>query len=163
MRGRKPKPAHLRLIDGRTHHGSAAELAPQIVVDGELAGPPDWFKPQHRLMWDHLQRSAPAGMLTELDRQLVVDYCMTAVAYNECAVQVAELGVVVKAPRRGTAMISPFWYEMKAAGDRLGKIGDRIGLSPVARGRVKAPSAKSRSSSTFAKLKAFEIPEKRPR
>lgn len=161
MRGRKPKPAHLRLVDGRTHHGSAEEIAPQIVIDGELGGPPDWFRPEHRLMWDHLQRSAPRGMLTELDRQLIIDYCMTAVAYNECAQQVAESGVVVEAPKKKTPMVSPFWYEMKAAGDRLGKIGDRVGLSPVARGRVKAPSAKSRSTSTFAKLKALKIPERR--
>ena len=132
------------------------------MIDGELGGPPEWFKPEHRLMWDHLQRSAPRGMLVELDRQLVIDYVMTSVAYNDCAQQVAELGVVVQAPRKGTPMVSPFWYEMKAAGDRLGKIGDRIGLSPVARGRVKAPSAKGRSSSTFAKLKALKIEDRRP-
>lgn len=157
MRGRKPKPPHLRLIDGRTHHGSKEEMAPQVLVDGELGAPPPWFKPDHRLMWDHLNRSAPRGMLTELDRQLIIDYCMTSVAYNDCAQQVAELGVVVKAPKKGTPMVSPFWYEMRAAGDRLGKIGDRIGLSPVARGRVRAPGGKNTPKSRFKGLKELKV------
>jgi P27 family predicted phage terminase small subunit len=160
MAGRNPKPQHLRIIDGKTHHGSAEENRPQIFVDGELGEAPAWFKPAQRLKWDHLARSAPAGMLTELDRQLVVQYCVSAALYDECAQNLGERGgPVVLSPNKNVPMQSPYLHSLNQASADLHRCTQALGFSPTARTRVKAPIRGKKSSSTFADLKRLELEE----
>ena len=160
MKGRRPKSTILRLIEGNP---GKREIVPDIVIDGELGQPPAWFKPEHVLKWSHLQRFAPAGMLTELDRQLVIQYCVSAAIYDQAVQDMAELGPVVKSPNKGVPMQSPYLHTMNQAAAQLDRCYDKLGFSPQSRSRVKAPNAKrSKSSTTFAKLKAFKIEDKRP-
>lgn len=159
MRGRIPKSSALRLVEGNP---GKREIIPDIVIDGDLGIPPPWFNQDQVLKWQHLQRFAPAGMLTELDRQLVIQYCVAAVIYDQAVQDMDEKGSVVLSPNKGVPMQSPYLHTMNQAAAQLDRCYDKLGFSPQSRSRVKAPHVKrSKSSSTFAKLKAFEIQDKR--
>jgi P27 family predicted phage terminase small subunit len=162
MKGRRPKSTYLRLLEGNP---GEHKIIPDIVVDGELGPCPAWFAADQVLKWDHLQRFAPHGMLTELDRQLVIQYCVAAAIYDKAVQDMAQHGAVVLSPNKGVPMQSPYLHTMNQAATQLDRCYDKLGFSPQSRTRVKAPHGRKagKSSSTFANLKKFEIENKRTR
>jgi P27 family predicted phage terminase small subunit len=164
MRGRKPKNPHLQLIDGRTHHGSKEEMAPAIFVDGELGPPPPWFTPEHVLKWEHALRFAPAGMLTELDRQVMTTFCIYSVIFDQSQQELIRTGgPVVASPVKAVPMQNPNLHTMNQAVVILYKCVYKLGFSPQSRTRVKQPNAKKRPGNAFANLKRFTMEDKRSR
>jgi P27 family predicted phage terminase small subunit len=155
MKGRRPKSTLLRLIEGNP---GKREIVPEMIARGDLGPPPNWFRPEQRLKWDHILRSAPAGMLTELDRQLVIQYCVAAAIYDECAHQLGERGgPVVLSPKKGVPMQSPYMWSLNQADAQLNRCLAQLGFSPVSRSRVKDPSARGKAKNRFSDLKKFEI------
>lgn len=152
MKGRRPKQAHLRLIDQGIQlvnpQGSAS--------DDALGPPPSWFSPDHVLAWQHVERSAPLGLLLELDRQLVTQYCVNAVLFEHCAKKIAECGVVVLSPVKKVPMVSPFASEMHKAELALKACIDQLGFSPASRSRIR-PQKRSALPSKFRNLKQLKV------
>ena len=160
VRGRKPKPQHLRLIDGRTSH---VETLPEIVVDGDLSEPPNWFNPQQRIIWNSVMRAAPPGMLKQLDSSLMITFVVAAALHAECSQAVTENGPIVLSPVKGVPMQNPYLSIMNNQAATMIRCIAEMGFSPTARVRVKVPpSARSKSGSTFANLKKLKVEEKRP-
>ena len=65
MRGRKPKPNHLHLVDGtaRTTRGTTAvDLA-----EGDLREPPSDISPEARVLWISTIEACPEGLLRSID------------------------------------------------------------------------------------------------
>jgi P27 family predicted phage terminase small subunit len=151
---------HLRLIDGKTSH---TEILPEIIIDGDLSEPPNWFNPQQRIIWNTTLRAAPPGMLKQLDASLMITFVVAAALHAECSQQVTEQGAVVLSPVKNVPMQSPYLSIMNAQAATMIRCIAEMGFSPTARVRVKVPSAKARSSSTFANLKKLKLEEKRPR
>lgn len=74
-KGRKPKPAHLRLVDG-THrsdrHGDAGKLGNAAAAFGPLRMPP-YFKRQARAAWQRY--IAPASWLDASREPAAIAFC----------------------------------------------------------------------------------------
>ena len=77
MPGRKPKPTELHKLEGTfvpSRHGKRAQ---EPRAEGSLAElpPPEWFDADQREVWQRALRDAPAGVLAQLDWQVLAEYC----------------------------------------------------------------------------------------
>lgn len=70
MRGRKPKPAHLRMIEGNPGKRPLPRNEPQVT--GDLRDPPEWMTEEQQEGWRYAIAHAPLGLLKRLDRSALV-------------------------------------------------------------------------------------------
>lgn len=151
MRGRKPKPTWLKIIEGKRGH-RALNVNEPIPKDPLGPAPAD-FTERQRAIWDHAAASAPPGLLTELDRQLFITYCVASALHEEARVKVAQIGALIKAPVTGVPMQSPWLTIMNKQAAVMQKAIAEIGFSPTSRGRVKLDRPAPDAGSGFDDLK----------
>jgi P27 family predicted phage terminase small subunit len=135
MRGRKPKPTWLKIIQGKPGHRPLNVNEP---IPEELIGPaPEDFTPEQRAVWDHAVKAAPLGLLTELDRRCLITYCVAAALYDEARKKIAQFGALVKTPITGVPMQSPWLSILNKQNLLMQRAIAEMGFSPTSRGRVK--------------------------
>ena len=152
MRGRKPKPTFLRLLQGNPGHRPLNVDEPQPA--GDLADPPLWFTPEQRLIWDQCIRDAPEGLLRRLDATVLVTFVVAASLHAEAARSITEFGTVVKMGGRQFAR-SPYVSVLNQAAATMLKAASELGFSPSSRSRVNV--TKRRKPNAFAKLREMKI------
>ncbi len=148
MRGRKPKPAALHIVDGTTPKGRDinAEPTPALAV---LKCPPD-VKGVARREWNRIApKLFDAGLLTDLDRSPLALYCDAWGRLVKSQKQIKQFGEVVKSPK-GYPIQNPWLAVLNKATEQLLKSGAEFGMSPVSRGRVSV--AKPKELSEFQKF-----------
>lgn len=149
MRGRKPKPTELRLIEGNREHRPLNYSAPKP----RRAAPacPSNFNRTERLAWKYLVRELEKmGTLATSDRGNMAGYCYSwALWWKAKGILDSLQGQVdnpeVIATDKGNLIQNP-WLGIanRAMGDVV-KYGSFLGLDPTSRTRIKmeAPPAKS--------------------
>jgi P27 family predicted phage terminase small subunit len=149
VRGRKPKPTHLRLIEGNAGHRPLNVDEP--IPEGDLALPPAWFSPAQRLVWDGVIRDAPAGLLRRLDAGTVEVYCVAKELHSQAAQKISEFGAVVTV--NGMPMRSPYVSIQNQQSAVLLKCAAELGFTPSSRTRVTVKAKKKVTA--FGKLKTM--------
>lgn len=147
--GRKPKPSHLRLLDGNAGRRPPNDQEPMPV--GELRDPPDWMTESQKDGWRYAIASAPVGLLKCLDRSVLVVWVVAEDLHREAAAKVSEYGAVIKSPA-GLPMQSPYVGIMNKQAAIMMKAAAEMGFTPSSRSRVRVgetPSAGNR----FANLR----------
>jgi P27 family predicted phage terminase small subunit len=144
MRGRKPKPTHLRIIDGNAGHRAINHAEPQPV--GDLLEAPEWMSESQRASWNYAIQHAPKGLLKNVDRSVLVAYAVAEALHAEAAQKVARFGPIIKAPITGIPMQSPYLAIVNKQAAIMMKAAAEMGLTPSSRSRVRidathAPSA----------------------
>jgi len=148
MRGRKPKPAALHIVQGtKTNSRSiASEPAPPPTI---LKCPPI-LKGAARAEW---KRIAPilfdAGLLTEMDRAQLFLYCDAWGRMMNAQKHLAEYGVMLRSPK-GYPIQNPHLAILNKSSEQVQKALVEFGLSPSSRARVKVN--KPPEESAFQKL-----------
>lgn len=135
MRGRKPKPTWLKIIEGHAGHRPLNVNEP--IPEDPLGGPPEDFSDAQRRIWDHAVKAAPPGLLTELDRYVLITYCVAAALHDEARAQLRKYGALVKAPITQVPMQSPWLTILNKQALIMQKAISDMGFSPSSRGRVK--------------------------
>jgi P27 family predicted phage terminase small subunit len=153
MKGRKPKPTYLKLIEGNPGHRPLNLDEPEPV--GDLLEPPDTFSAAQRILWQVTLKNAPEGMLRKLDAGVFSSYVVNYAEFLEAAKKVEDLGAVVKMPG-GQPMQNPYVSIRNRASAQMIKAAAELGFTPSSRSRVKV-AGKKKSKSAFGKLKAFEV------
>lgn len=158
MRGRKPVPAAmLRLAGSRRAKGrggrgkpatgpagpheplSTASTAAAVAALHEL---PSTSAPAHLsklagAKWRELLPLLTAlGSLSRLDVDQLAAYCEAYAAWVECGERLASEGLVVGFPN-GAKGVSPWLRIQRNALDRMDKSGAELGLTPIARARLR--------------------------
>jgi P27 family predicted phage terminase small subunit len=135
MRGRKPKPTHLKLVrnnPGRRplnrHEPSAPRDEPECPAHLTEAAREHWVK-----ITAILRRM---GILSSADGDVIALYCAAHSRWVLAERRMAELGVVMKAPKSGVIMQSIFLAIANRAMAQMKELGDILGLSPQARARL---------------------------
>jgi len=131
MRGRKPKPAQLRVIDGRGDDGRGASYArPKPPTC------PAHLNPTAKAEWKRLASGLFArGILTEGDRGMLAAYCQAYGRWVEAERKLAETPTLIKLPS-GYIQQSPWLAISNKQLELIAKYASELGLSPVSRGRV---------------------------
>lgn len=136
MRGRKPNPTALKVLRGNPGRRplNMREPAPPRVVD---LAPPVELKGAAAAEWT---RTAPElqrlGLLTTIDRQALIAYCVTWARWLEAEDQIREHGMVLKG-RKGAPILSPYVGIAARTMQQLKVWLEQFGMTPSARSRVK--------------------------
>jgi P27 family predicted phage terminase small subunit len=151
IRGRRPRPSHLRILDGTAASIPADE--PQPV--GDLQEPPEWFNDSQRATWRYALEHAPPGLLKKCDKAILAIWVCAEDVHAEAAHMVGEKGAVLRAPKSGVPMVNPYLAVMNKQALLMLKAASELGFSPTGRTRVKVdPNAGKRNA--FDDLKSLD-------
>ena len=146
MRGRKPKPTHLRLITGNAGKRRINKHEPK--PSGHLTEPPDWFTPAQIETWRHAIANAPAGLLRKLDRGVLTVWTVAATLHQEAASKLNDSSLLVRGPARqadlfggepvprGAPVPNPFLSILHKQANIMMRAAEQLGFSPASRARV---------------------------
>jgi P27 family predicted phage terminase small subunit len=153
LRGRKPKPTFLKLITGNP--GGRPLNVDEPEPSGDLVEPPAWFNDRQRVLWGQALRDAPPGLLRRLDSTVLEIYIVAKSIHENASQKISEFGAVIKAPRTGVPMKSPFVGIANQQAQILAKCISEMGFSPSSRTRVKVESKKKPSA--LGRLRALKV------
>jgi P27 family predicted phage terminase small subunit len=140
MRGVKPKPARLRLLEGNP---GRRPIRPEVTPPAGETTCPEHLDAVAQAEWQRLAPGmAERGVLTPWDRAALAAYCASWSLWIDAAAKVAALGAVVKAPKTGVPMQNPYLSIANGAQDRMAKLAGELGLTPVSRTRLAVEPAK---------------------
>src|SRR5688572_8892567 len=138
MRGRKPKPTVLKLIEGNPGKRRLNDREP-VPPDG-MPDPPEFLDAEARAEWDRTsQVLTEMGLLTKADRSALAAYCVAYSRWVQAEAQVAKYGTIVKSPEKGFPMKSPYLTVADQALEAMRKLMVEFGLTPSSRSRIRVP------------------------
>ena len=102
VRGRKPKPTALKVLEGNPGHRPLNKKEP--MPKGKLPRCPEWLEDDAKKEWKRLGKVlAEMGMLTEIDRAAFAGYCQAYARWKGAEEFITQHGDMV---RRRTATCS---------------------------------------------------------
>jgi len=134
-RGPTPKPTQLKVLQGtyRPDRANPREVFPELASNLQA---PEWLSKEARDKWNQLAPTLSRnGLLTECDLDSLAIYCQTWTRYIEAEGKLKTEGSTTTA-QSGYQQVSAWVTIAKNARSDLLKLGDRLGLSPSARGRI---------------------------
>lgn len=153
MKGRKPKPTYLKLIQGNPGHRPLNHDEPQ--PEGDLIEPPESFSPPQRVLWRTTLANVPDGLLRRLDLGIFASYVVNLSEFLLADQKVQALGsVVVTAGNQ--AMQNPYVSIRNRANIAMVRAAAELGFTPSSRARVKV-SPKKKAKSALGKLREFKV------
>jgi P27 family predicted phage terminase small subunit len=152
MRGRKPKPSYLRVLDGNA--GKRAPNADEPQPVGELAehAPPAWLSESQKEGWRYAMRHAPPGLLKRLDQSILTVWVCAEAVHREASEWVSNKGSMVMG-KNGLPYQNPYLAIMNKQAAVMMKAAAELGFTPSSRSRVKVDPEKPPAGDTFANLK----------
>lgn len=139
MKGRKPKPTHLKLIAGNPGKRAIGDSAPKPRIS--IPSPPDHLDAEAKAEWERVARElAPLGCIAEIDRAALAAYCQAYARWVHAERVIATLpgrGLVVRT-EKGNMVINPLiGIANKAMADMV-RYAAEFGMTPSARSRIDA-------------------------
>jgi P27 family predicted phage terminase small subunit len=153
MKGRKPKPTFLRLLDGNAGHRPLNAEEP--VPTGEIGDPPEWFNAAQRRLWSETVRSAPDGLLKNVDASLLTTWVLARDMQRWAAEKIEQYGALVRNPATGAPMASPALKIQNEQAAILTRCNAELGFTPSSRSRVRV-SKSGKGKSIFDDLKELD-------
>jgi P27 family predicted phage terminase small subunit len=151
MRGRKPKPTHLKLLDGNPGKRTINSSEPQPKLRPPTC--PSHLCPPAKAEWKRLATQLTAlRVLTELDRAALAAYCQAYGRWVEAEKKLHETPMLLKLPS-GYVQQNPWLTIANKQLELMHKFLSEFGLSPVSRSRVSvAAGTRVGNNSKFAGL-----------
>jgi P27 family predicted phage terminase small subunit len=141
MRGRKPQPTAIKMLNGNPGRRPLNENEPTPERGRPEA--PEHLTGEARAEWDRVcDQLDGMGLLTTADRQVIALLCQSWAVYVEALKQVTEYGLIVKGPG-GAPQQNNYLGIANTAFQQVKGCLVELGLTPSARSRVHAaPAAK---------------------
>jgi len=153
MPGPRPKPTHLKLLQGNPGHRPLNLDEPQ--PEGDLIEPPETFSPAQRILWRTTLANAPEGLLRRLDLGVFASYVVNLSEFLAADQKVQTLGSVVMTAGN-QAMQNPYVSIRNRANIAMVRAAAELGFTPSSRSRVKV-SPKKKAKSALGKLREFKV------
>lgn len=136
MRGRKPKPTVLKLVQGNPGRRPLNEAEPQPPTNMPLA--PAHLGEEAKAEWDRLAGVLnEMGVLTEVDRAVLAAYCQAYGRWVEAETKLKETPTLLKTPG-GYVQQSPWLSISNKQVEIMAKLMPELGLTPASRSRLVA-------------------------
>jgi P27 family predicted phage terminase small subunit len=148
-RGRKPKPTHLRVIEGNPGRRPLNNREPKPV--GDLHRAPEWFSPDQHAMWAHAIANAPAGLLKHLDRDMMVAWCVACDLHRQATVAQGKLNAaaggssLLSRTPDGNFVQSPYLPIINRQATIMKAIAAELGFTPSSRTRIAIDEGESKN------------------
>ncbi len=134
MRGRKPKPTHLKVLEGNPGRRPLNPGEPR--PEAKVPTCPQHLCPSAKAEWKRLaQQLFTLGILTALDRSTLAAYCQSYGRWVEAEQKLKETPTLLKMPS-GYVQQNPWLTISNKQLELMHKYMSEFGLSPVARSRV---------------------------
>ena len=152
MRGRKPKPTALKIIEGNPGKRPLNHNEPKPT--SWLQHAPDWFDEEQLNLWRYAINHAPAGVLGTIDRELLAIWVVAACLHSTAAQLQIKLDsqntakMLTKTPN-GMAIQSPYITIMNKQALIMLKAASEMGFTPSSRSRISVPQPED-SDNAFA-------------
>jgi P27 family predicted phage terminase small subunit len=145
MRGRKPKPTTLKLLDGNP--GKRRLNAREPSAPEGISEPPAWLDDEARAEWFRIVTIlADMGVSSTADHAALEAYCTIYSRWVQAEAQVRKFGTIVKSPEKGFPMTSPYLTVANQALEAMRKFLVEFGLTPSSRSRIHLPSESDAAS-----------------
>ena len=134
MRGRKPTPTSLKLLQGNPGRRPIRGDEPKPPASQPTC--PAHLSPTAKAEWKRLAQSLNAiGLLTQVDRAALAAYCQCYGRWVEAERKLAETPVILKTPA-GYVQPSPWLSISTKQLELMAKFMAEIGLTPSSRSRL---------------------------
>jgi P27 family predicted phage terminase small subunit len=134
MRGRKPKPTTLKLLEGNPGKRPLNHHEPQPASDKPTC--PSHLSGEARKEWNRISKDLhQAGLLTRIDKTALAIYCQAWQRWVEAEENLKKVGPVVKSPS-GYPVLNPFWSVANKAMSQMQKALVEFGMTPSSRSRI---------------------------
>ena len=134
VRGRKPKPTALKVLEGNPGHRPLNKKEP--LPKGRLPRCPEWLEDDAKKEWKRLGKVlAEMGMLTNLDMMAFAGYCQAYARWKGAEEFITRHGDMVRTPNGYLQQVP----QMSIAQTNLKimlKFCEQFGLTPSARSRM---------------------------
>lgn len=142
-RGRKPKPTHLKLVEGNRGKRKLNDQEPQYELTSIMPPPElndiakvEWGRVAHQLL--------DQEVLTDVDRAALAGYCSAYATFVQCETALKKLaekdevfhGLMVKTSN-GTMVQNPLIGTRNVALTTMNKFAVELGMTPSSRTRIK--------------------------
>lgn len=138
---RPPRPAELKLIEGRGNGRDSGGRLVKETPDFERGTPvmPIWLPAEARAEWNRVvPELGRLGLLKLIDGAALTAYCMTWQRFVDACAIVAVEGMVVQDDRQGRAQRHPALLTVEQASKELRAWCTQFGMTPSAEQRVAA-------------------------
>ncbi|MCY0146815.1 phage terminase small subunit P27 family [Hoeflea sp. G2-23] len=134
MRGRKPKPTRLKLIEGNPGRRPVNGREPR--PPSEKPTCPAHLSPTAKAEWKRLAEVLNRiGLLTQIDRTVFAAYCQSYGRWVEAEKKLTETPSILKTPA-GYIQVSPWLTISNKQLELMAKFMTELGLTPSARSRL---------------------------
>lgn len=134
IRGRKPRPVELRLVDGNPGKRPVPEVPPP--VSGRPKAPA-FLKGEARKEWNRcIGLMQEMGTLGKETRAALAVYCKAWQRMLDAEAHVAQHGELVSAPRTGVPMHNPYLAIANQAAATVVRLAAEFGFTPSSRARL---------------------------
>lgn len=162
VRGRKPKPVHLRLIEGNPGKRRVSSTEWRPAKGMAVPEPPDYLPAAGAEEWRRVAPELVAmGCLhPAADLSILAAYCMCFVRWRDAEDLIAighsrtDRGLLYSVPRTKTLIQNPLVGIANCAMRDMARYMGELGMTPVARARVGANSDASQGMSELESLLA---------
>ena len=134
MRGRKPKPTHLKLLEGNPGHRPINGAEPKPTAG--LPTCPAHLNPSAKAEWKRLVQELEAiGILTRIDRAVLAGYCQAWGRWVEAERKLAESPPLLRTPA-GYVQLSHWLTIANREREFMLRYMTELGLTPSSRTRL---------------------------
>lgn len=131
-RGRKPKPTHLKVIEGNPGKTSISKKK-RYVPEGFRV--PSDLSLQEKKYWKQLVKIASHGLLRACDAQALKRYVVALCIYDRAKSDLEKSSLLVRS-KNGTPIHNPLLGMLNRQTDILMKLESEFGFTPVSRSRL---------------------------
>jgi P27 family predicted phage terminase small subunit len=137
MAGRKPLPTTVKKIKGTLQKCRTNSREPQ--PQGDLVEPPTYMTDGAKDAWRYAIDSAPQHLLRRLDMSVLEVWACAADLYRKAQAGLAKTGLLIKAPKTGVPMQSPYLAIANKQAQIMTKAATEMGFTPASRSRITLP------------------------
>ncbi|MFN0055552.1 MAG: phage terminase small subunit P27 family [Planctomycetales bacterium] len=138
MRGRKPKPSVIRILEGNPGKRALNDREP--TPPGGIPDCPEYLDDEAKAEWFRTAKVlSDMGLLSQADRTALAAYCTAYSRWVHAEEQVKKFGSIVKSPEKGFPMKSPYLTVADQAMETMRKFMVEFGLTPSSRSRIRVP------------------------
>lgn len=145
VRGRKPKPAELKELQGNPGKRAVPSQRPPPERRRRAPSPPEWLSDDARGEWHRVARVLiSTRVLTETDLTALAAYCDAYGRWREARKLLEDQGLTVETMMGGTK-VHPAWTIANQSMSQMRAFMAEFGMTPSSRSRVHvdAPAEKS--------------------
>ena len=142
MKGRKPKPTRLKILQGNPGGRPLNDAEPEPNIPDEFPMAPDYLNDAAKEEWNRIGPELYGiGLLTSLDIPAFELYCNAYARYINAFNEVEKHGMIVHAPS-GYPVQNPYLSIINKAYDQMKIYLAEFGMTPASRTRVKTAREK---------------------